>query len=551
MNKNRFDWKHTIKMNTLFLKVVGLWPEGDEGYKLCVYSVYALCANVIVNINNIVQVVNIFYVYTNLQTLAASIYIIFTQLLATFKTCYYALNVKTVQKLMRNLEIDEFQPRSSLQEIMLESTLSMWMLMYTVFFIAVSSSVFGLCIFPILDGSFREFRFPFLAWYPYNTDISPVYELTYVHQVVSIWFLAIANLNIDAFLAALMMYIESQCEILCSDLKCIKSGEYSHEIVRCILHHKLIINFAKTSDSFTSVMALGQFFTSTASLALTLFQLTVADPLSTESFFYIFFVGAIIMQIFMYCWFGNEVELGDREFQPKNDYQKQLAEPTLNSWKIIYRAFFAIVIIALFLLCAFPIVDGTHREFRLPFWAWYPYNTKTSPNYEVTYLYQVVSFWMLSITILNIDTLITALMMYAVTQCDILSDNLKNIKNDEMRHFNKELNSHINHHKEIIRFAYNSNTFFNGIVLGQFFTSATALVLALFQLTLVTPLSSEFISLLFYVSSMTMQVFLYCWFGNEVETRVLAHGRRIGYVRHVDNTAQQNICKVIVSKADS
>jgi hypothetical protein len=70
--------------------------------------------------------------------------------------------------------------------------------------------------------------------------------------------------------------------------------------------------------------------------------------------------------------------------------------------------------------------------------------------------------------------------------------------------------------------------------------SGTAIGLSMFQLTLVrrrlfkkdllkrfiriafqlVPLSSEFFSLLSYGLAITVQIFMYCWFGNEVEIKV-------------------------------
>ncbi|XP_044270070.1 odorant receptor Or2-like [Tribolium madens] len=41
----------------------------------------------------------------------------------------------------------------------------------------------------------------------------------------------------------------------------------------------------------------------------------------------------------------------------------------------------------------------------------------------------------------------------------------------------------------------------------------------MFQLTIVVPLSSEFYSFLFYANSIISQIFIYCWFGNEVQTK--------------------------------
>ncbi|RZB40796.1 7tm 6 domain containing protein [Asbolus verrucosus] len=56
-------------------------------------------------------------------------------------------------------------------------------------------------------------------------------------------------------------------------------------------------------------------------------------------------------------------------------------------------------------------------------------------------------------------------------------------------------------------------------MLGQFFTSAVCLAMALFRLVLVTPSSFEFYTLLCSMASMIVQIFTYCWFGNEVEIK--------------------------------
>jgi hypothetical protein len=91
-----------------------------------------------------------------------------------------------------------------------------------------------------------------------------------------------------------------------------------------------------------------------------------------------------------------------------------------------------------------------------------------------------------------------------------------------------------NHHG--FRFAENSNEFVNWIIFFQFFTSAVSLGLTLFQLTVVscdlfstdllqvflqkTPFTGEFYSAVSYGSTVMVETFIYCWFGNEVIIKV-------------------------------
>jgi hypothetical protein len=91
----------------------------------------------------------------------------------------------------------------------------------------------------------------------------------------------------------------------------------------------------------------------------------------------------------------------------------------------------------------------------------------------------------------------------------------------------------------VCRFAANANKFFDMIVFLQFFISATSIGITMFQLTVVrnstiqillhvvlfnfckvVPLSSEFFSILAFEIAIVVEIFMYCWFGNQVEEKV-------------------------------
>ena len=65
---------------------------------------------------------------------------------------------------------------------------------------------------------------------------------------------------------------------------------------------------------------------------------------------------------------------------------------------------------------------------RLPFLGWYPYNTTTSPGYELTFLHRVFSAFFFATIHANVDLLVAALNIFLASQFDILSDNLRNLQ---------------------------------------------------------------------------------------------------------------------------
>ncbi|KAJ3663348.1 hypothetical protein Zmor_007634 [Zophobas morio] len=308
---SKFDWKAATRINTLMLKMVGLWPRGDGAYTFNVYTLYAFISiNLLVNGHTFFQAMNIFFVYSNLEALTATIFVTSSEFLAAVKIYYYVQNLKLLKKLKMYLDSDLFQPKSENQRLLVQPSLKMWRATYFGFWISSAATMTLWSVFPILDQTIKEYRLPFSAWYPYNTRMSPLYEITYIYQVMGIWFLATANLNIDTLISALMMYVGAQCEILCEELRTLKSDNSNiHEkIIMCIKHHQEVLDFAKGCNTFFDLMVLGQFFTSAMSNAVTMFRLTVVRPLSSEFYSLLFFVGSITTQLFLYCWFGNELE---------------------------------------------------------------------------------------------------------------------------------------------------------------------------------------------------------------------------------------------------
>ncbi|KAJ3663396.1 hypothetical protein Zmor_007666 [Zophobas morio] len=302
-------WKDSLKINLLVLRLLGLWPRGDKVYTFDLYTVYAVFViTFFLSAHTLSQALNIFVVYSDLENLSETIFITVTNALNLVKIYYFIKNTKTLKELIEILTSDMFQA-TPLQIKIVQPDLIFLKNVTLVLAGTVSSCLTFWCSFPLLDSSSRGNRLPFLSWYPFDTTTSPGYELTYLHQVVSIWALAASNLNLDTLISGLMVLIGAQCDILCDNLRNIKAERFRQEFVKCILHHKVILKFSEKSNEFFNMIAFGQFFTSAACIAMTLFRLTVVSPRSSEFSSLTFYLGAIIQEIFLYCWFGNEIEI--------------------------------------------------------------------------------------------------------------------------------------------------------------------------------------------------------------------------------------------------
>ncbi|RZC34115.1 7tm 6 domain containing protein, partial [Asbolus verrucosus] len=253
--------------------------------------------------------------------------------------------------------------------------------------------------------------------------------------------ITLGDYNIDMLVSALMMFLGAQCDILCDDLRNLGSvsSDFNKEIKRCVRHHKEILRFAESCNKFFNFMMLGQFFTSAVCLAMALFRLALVTPSSFQFYTLLCSIASMIVQIFTYCWFGNEVETKSNQIAYaafKSDWTKQSSEVkkiliifTIRTQKPIKLSTFNLFYLSLstFMTVLFLTISGELGYTRFSF----------------------VSFGS-ALSALNIDMLTSALMMYIGAQCDILCDNLKNLGYSTTDDYEKELIDVIKHHKKIL-----------------------------------------------------------------------------------------------------
>ncbi|KAJ3663416.1 hypothetical protein Zmor_007680 [Zophobas morio] len=240
-------------------------------------------------------------------------------------------------------------------------------------------------------------------------------------------------------------------------------------------------------------------------------------------------------------------KLNNDTFRSRNVTQEVTLNSNLKFWWNLYVGYEFVTYSTVLLWLSFPILDKSYKNSRLPCAAWYPYDFRKTPFYEITYFYQILSLCYLNVCNTNMDMLSVCLMVYIGAQCDILCDNLRSLgKCDEESRsevFNRELVEIIEHHKEILKFVKNFNRFVDKILLAQFLASLLSLALAFFQITLIAPLTSEFLTVVSLITSTIFQIFLYCWYGNEVDIK----SRKIFYAIFesewigVPPKAQQNL----------
>ncbi|XP_076179885.1 odorant receptor 67a-like [Ptiloglossa arizonensis] len=155
---------------------------------------------------------------------------------------------------------------------------------------------------------FRNDRLTYQAWIPYNYSSTILFQLTYTHQMFSVFILSLAHIASDVLFFGLVIQTCCQIDILEYRLNDVKTNGKT-ALQNCVRHHNNIFQLATMTNNTLNITIFSQFFGGFLVLCLGLSQLLKQDLMSAEFLATIFYLSTIMIQSFLYCWYGNEVNL--------------------------------------------------------------------------------------------------------------------------------------------------------------------------------------------------------------------------------------------------
>lgn len=209
------------------------------------------------------------------------------------------------------------------------------------------------------------------------------------------------------------------------------------------------------------------------------------------------------------------------------------------TWKGIFHhvAYQSFGTVAVFCWGFTPVADMiAGRSRRLPMEGWYPYNTTTTPAFEITSAHQGIAIIIACFHNVAMDTLMTGLVTVACCQLSILERNVVSIDNDtttctlrndkdtqsytterQLDSSHQQLGRCALHSNMIYRFTRDIQSTFGTIIFFQFLSNCVIICLIAFNVSqMKVYIPEELIGMLTYMCCMTYQIFIFCWHGNEL-----------------------------------
>ncbi|CAH1374413.1 unnamed protein product [Tenebrio molitor] len=164
------------------------------------------------------------------------------------------------------------------------------------------------------------------------------------------------------------------------------------------------------------------------------------------------------------------------------------------------------------------------ESIRLPLSGWYPFDTNGSPIFELVYFYQIFATWINGMGNITMDTFLSGCIMIISSQLAVLNEAFRIIKLEQddfdgiqqKQNSTKTLVRNIRLYKNIIQFADEMTALFSVSITSQFAVSVIIICMTMFQMSLVSPVSLQFLSMLLYQACILLEIFLWCYYGNEV-----------------------------------
>ncbi|KAF5271728.1 hypothetical protein FQA39_LY08051 [Lamprigera yunnana] len=193
-----------------------------------------------------------------------------------------------------------------------------------------------------------------------------------------------------------------------------------------------------------------------------------------------------------------------------------MAETVKNSIFIanLYRYLVGCCIV---MFMVYPLLDNKPLPFPFPF-------DLGSYTYYM-YALQIVGVGIAAWNNSSMDTLTTSIMGITSAQLDILCKKLVHIR-DSIRGNHSGLNTElivinrlkecVKHHNVIIRLVNYTERVFTLGLFAQFGTSVIVICTTVFPIAMASRITTQFTMLLNYLAILMCQLFIYCWYGNEI-----------------------------------
>ncbi|TGZ52873.1 Odorant receptor, partial [Temnothorax longispinosus] len=287
------------------LRFCGAWKEREDD-NMCVgflrfcyrYAVFLLIYEFTIS-----DVIEMIRTRDRVQELTEGLFLGLTFLTLCVKYANFLLRENELSDLLECLRVKICLPRNSTEKLIMEE-----------------HSRRGFVLTPALEllkGGERVL--PVKSYIPYSVSNLLPYLATYLQQFLALFYAIMLNVSFDSLVYGFTIQVCAQIELMCcrltdslkstGDISSGRKPDTEASIVECVRHHLLVGILVKKIRALFIWTIMIFFFFSLLIVCTSIFILSKKKLLSFEFLSMFIYLNDMLLQLFYYCWYGNELEL--------------------------------------------------------------------------------------------------------------------------------------------------------------------------------------------------------------------------------------------------
>ncbi|KAF5308087.1 hypothetical protein FQR65_LT00629 [Abscondita terminalis] len=228
------------------------------------------------------------------------------------------------------------------------------------------------------------------------------------------------------------------------------------------------------------------------------------------------------------------VSLHEGIYKPNEErgglFEKQCISETIRATEVLTWLYTA----SMYLVLGLGMTTSLKTRFTKPSEMWHlPFctiswvDTHTSPFWEICYIYQGMGIFMITLSVYTSDVTVIAIIAQASAQLKILENAIRTYVQRGLKNKNKKISDDASvdltlketiydHHYAILDTIYTIEDLCCYLALCVFLANLVLLCLLMYKTSMLPLKSLLFVMYLSYCFLIAIQVFLYCWWGNEL-----------------------------------
>ncbi|CAG9562190.1 unnamed protein product [Danaus chrysippus] len=286
------------------LKMAGLWaPDGMKTRRKALYYCYTFVILMfLLGTLLVLQVIDLYLIWGNLSLMTGTALVLFTNISQVTKIINLIARRNNIDFLIKDSNDDLVAETSSRGGELIKRCDHETRNQQVIFLLMTFVTTIGWATITDKNG------LPLPAWYPYDTSISPAYELTYMHQTLSIMIVAVLNISKDSLVTTLLAQTRCRLTLVGLALTNVCSGLMPREnykpgggssnklftsnqeaIVKnrlriCVHQHQRALRAAEILQECFSVPTFAQFSVSLIIICVTAFQVLSSEQLARRAY---------------------------------------------------------------------------------------------------------------------------------------------------------------------------------------------------------------------------------------------------------------------------